>query len=278
MGRVQIPPPIPLRKAASAESVSHDVGLTAVDENQSLDALPTPPQDLAGGIGAGDFWQIGMEIAGLAMATARLSPADRVLDVGCGLGRVALPLSRFIGRIGSYDGFDTSSEYIEWCRSALALDPERFRFHHFSIQSSHYNESGSISAETFTFPWPENSFTLAMAASLFTHLSAPATTKYLHEIARTLQPKGRLFASFFVLDEQSTPLAESGTTDPRLTHRTKQGMIGDPENADAAVAFDAQWLASTLESAGFVFDAFYPGRWRHLPVVSHQDIVIAHKP
>lgn len=241
-------------------------------------ALPDPPPHLIGGIGSGDFWQIGNEIVGLAMATARVYPSDRVLDVGCGLGRVALPLSRFLDQRGGYDGFDTSHEYIEWCRQTLPLDPSRFRFHHFNIQSSHYNEHGSIAAEAFPFPWPESSFSLAVAASLFTHLSAAAAANYLSEIARTLKPGGRLFASFYVIDDQSAKLAGGGRTDPRFTTRFEEGMIGDAANPDAAVAFDAEWLASALASAGLLFDAFYPGRWRHLAVVSHQDILVAHKP
>lgn len=246
--------------------------------HETIVALPDPPPHLIGGIGSGDFWQIGNEIVGLTMATARLYPADRILDVGCGLGRVALPLSRLLDQRGSYDGFDTSREYIEWCQRALPLDSTRFRFRHFSIQSSHYNEHGSIAAEDFAFPWPESSFSLTIAVSLFTHLSAAATTNYLREIARTLRANGRLFASFFVLDEQSRQLAEGGTTDPRFTTRIEEGMIGDTANPDAAVAFNAEWLATMLGSVGMVFDAFYPGRWRHLAVVSHQDILVAHKP
>lgn len=245
---------------------------------ESITAPPDPPPHLIGGIGPGDFWQTGKEIVGLTMATARLHPDDRVLDVGCGLGRVAWPLSWLLDQRGGYDGFDTSREYIEWCQRALPLDSARFRFHRFNIQSSHYNEQGSIAAETFPFPWPESSFSLTIAASLFTHLSAAATRNYLQQIARTLRPNGRLFASFFVLDEQSTQLAEDGRTHPRFTARLEEGMIGDPANPDAAVAFNAEWLAETLSSAGLVFDAFYPGQWRQLAVVSHQDILVAHKP
>lgn len=246
--------------------------------NETIAEPPDPPAHLIGGIGSGDFWQIGNQIVGLTMATARLHPSDRVLDIGCGLGRVALPLSRFLDERGSYDGFDTSHEYIDWCRSSLPLDPARFRFRHCSIQSSHYNEQGEIAAEAFAFPWPENIFSLIIAVSLFTHLSAAATTNYLHEIARTLKARGRLFASFYVLDKQSAALAEGGTTDPRFTSRVAEGMIGDAANPDAAVAFDAEWLASTLASAGLVFDSFYPRRWRQQAVVSHQDILVAHKP
>src|SRR5436305_6674151 len=132
-----------------------------------------------GGIGSGDFWQTGNQIGGLAMATARLYPDDRILDAGCGLGRVALPLSRLLDRRGSYDGFDTSREYVDWCIRSLPLDGERFRFHHFDIQSSHYNERGAISADAFSFPWPDHSFTLAIAVSLLMHLSAAATKNYM---------------------------------------------------------------------------------------------------
>lgn len=239
---------------------------------------PDPPSHLAGGIGAGDFWQVGQEIVGLTMATAHVRPADRILDVGCGLGRVAWPLSRLLGDHGTYDGFDTSAEYIDWCRGALGLDPERFRFHHFDIRSSHYNAQGTIAAEAFAFPWPDNTFSLAIATSLFTHLASPATRNYLGEIARTLDANGRLFASFYVLDDDSRRIAEAGETNPRFTAKVSDGMVGDADDPDAAVAFDRNWLGAALTSAGLAFDAFYPGRWRHLPVVAHQDILIAHKP
>src|SRR4051794_37170774 len=97
-------------------------------------APPDPPPELMGGIGPGEFWQTGNEVVGLTMATARLHPNDRVIDLGCGLGRVAWPLSRLLDARGSYDGFDPSGDYIDWCRRALPLDAARFRFHHFNIQ------------------------------------------------------------------------------------------------------------------------------------------------
>lgn len=240
-------------------------------------APPDPPAHLIGGIGPGEFWRTGYEIAGLVMATAGVRPDDRVLDVGCGLGRITWPLSRLLDSHGTYAGFDISSEYIDWCRRALPLDGERFRFHHFSIQNTHYNEHGAVAAEAFAFPWPDHSFTLAVASSLFTHLTAAAASNYFREIARVLAPGGRLFASVFALDEQSTALAEARTTHPRFDAAVDEGLIGDPSNPDAAVAFHAEWLAGQLSAAGLAFDAFYPGRWRQIAAIPHQDILIAHK-
>jgi ubiquinone/menaquinone biosynthesis C-methylase UbiE len=41
-------------------------------------------------------------------------PDDRVLDVGCGIGRVALHFARFLGEHGRYDGFDAVRVGVDW--------------------------------------------------------------------------------------------------------------------------------------------------------------------
>jgi SAM-dependent methyltransferase len=238
---------------------------------------PIPPPELAPGVGAGEFRRTGNEIVGLTMVMAGLNPDDRVLDIGCGLGRAAWPFSRLLDERGTYDGFDASAAYIAWCRDSLSLDPERFRFHHFDLYSSHYNPAGTIASESFVFPWPDGAFTLAIANSLFTHVSAAAVANYLRQIARTLDKGGRLFASFFVLDDASRPLAEAGKTHPPFTSRFAEGMWADPADPDNAVAFDAQWLADTLQAAGLTFEAFYPGRWRQIAAAQYQDVVIARR-
>lgn len=236
---------------------------------------PIPPPDLAPGVGAGEFWQVGNEIAGLAMAVARLHPHDRVLDAGCGLGRAAWPFSKLLDSRGSYDGFDVSAAYVAWCREALPLDRVRFRFHHFDLFSSHYNPAGATPPERFVFPWSDGTFTLAIANSLFTHVSAAGVANYLRQIGRTLERGGRLMASFFVLDEQSRQLIAEGKTHPPFRASFAEGMYADPDDPDNAVAFDAQWLAGTLKAAGLTFEAFYPGRWRQIAAVPYQDVVVA---
>ena len=45
-----------------------------------------------------------------------LKPEHRVLDIGCGVGRVALPLTRYLTS-GTYDGFDIVKR---WIRCVLA--------------------------------------------------------------------------------------------------------------------------------------------------------------
>ena len=88
---------------------------------------PLPPDHLRLGVGNpdGEFYRVGEDIVVRLRREAGLGPSSRVLDIGCGLGRVAYPLARELGPDGSYDGIDTNKEYIEWCAKALGLDPQR---------------------------------------------------------------------------------------------------------------------------------------------------------
>jgi SAM-dependent methyltransferase len=211
---------------------------------------------------------------------AGLGPSSRVLDIGCGLGRVAWPLARELGPDGSYDGFDAAKAYIEWCANGPALDPQRVRFHWFDIRSSVYNPAGTIDGENLAFPWSDHAFTLAIANSLFTHLSAAGTRNYLRETARTLQRGGRLFASFFVLDDESLAAIADHETFPNFTDAVDHGRIADAGSPDAAIAFDAPWLHQQFLDCGFAIEIYRQGRWRD-PEVIHdelfQDFVVAVK-
>ena len=57
-------------------------------------------------IGQGDFTAIGKEFLRHFVELGGLKPSDAVLDVGCGIGRIAIALTAFLGERGSYDGFD----------------------------------------------------------------------------------------------------------------------------------------------------------------------------
>jgi len=61
---------------------------------------------------------------------------DIVLDVGCGLGRIAWPLSSRLGWRGRYAGLDAQRRYVDWCTAHLGLPARRFGFHHADLRSS----------------------------------------------------------------------------------------------------------------------------------------------
>lgn len=236
---------------------------------------PLPPESLLLGVGSGDYFKIGERALGLLEQLARLRASDRVLDVECGLGRLAWPLSGKLRRRGSYDGLDVVKAYTDWCAQNLGLDPERFRFHHADVRTSSYNPNGAIEATDFVFPWADASFDLAIATSLFTHLLPAATEHYIREIARTLARSGRLFASFFLLDEVGREAVAAGTTNPTFDAVIEHGRLHDPAVPEHAVACDAEWLFETLASAGLKATAVHSGYWKGQPGFEYQDLVLA---
>lgn len=244
-----------------------------------ISPVPMPPEYLRVGVGQGDYYEVGKADVARFKRFGGLNPSSRVLDIGCGLGRVAWPLARELGPNGSYDGFDTAESYIEWCRNGLALDPQRVRFHWFDIYNSVYNPQGKLNGENLKFPWPDGSFSLAIAMSLFTHLSAAATVNYLREVARTLEKGGKLCASFFVLDLESRAMMQKRQMFPHFTHEFEQGRIADPDSPDAAIAFDADWLYQVFLDCGFAFEQYRQGAWRDYAAAeeSYQDLVVVRR-
>lgn len=236
---------------------------------------PEPPPEISGGVGPGDYWAIGETTAELVRELAHLRRSDQVLDIGCGAGRVAWPLSLHLGPKGRYVGFDIVLPYVEWCRYALGLDPARFSFEHYPLQSSAYSSAGEMMPESFRFPWEEKSFDLAIATSLFTHLLPEATEHYLAEARRVLRRKGHLFTSFFLVDGGSSGPIESGVTYPVFTQRTDWGWLHNPAVPEDGVAFNRGWLEERLARSGFKDVQIHEGSWRGPSARYYQDLVIA---
>lgn len=68
---------------------------------------------------------------------AGLTAGEDVLDVGCGSGRVALPLISILGPDGSYEGFDVVPEAVAWSRRRITAAHPNFRFQLADVHSDH---------------------------------------------------------------------------------------------------------------------------------------------
>lgn len=148
-------------------------------------------REAAGGSELGDFLAIGEAWAQLA---AFFMPNDcsRVLDIGCGCGKMA----RFFVMNPKvlYLGLDAFAPAVAWCQHAFAEFP-RFEFKHLDVFSTVYNSTGHMRPDSVTLPVAHDAFGFVICGSLFTHLLEPALVRYLSEIARVLMPGGRALIS-----------------------------------------------------------------------------------
>ena len=234
----------------------------------------TPPRRLADYVGDSDFRATGEEFLGHFRELADLRPSDRVLEIGCGIGRMARVLVPVLRPPGSYDGFDIVASGIAWCRERYRETPVPFRFQHADLHNARYNPGGAERADEYRFPSDDEAFDLAIATSVFTHLLAPAAERYLAETARVLAPGGRLFATWFLLgDEQRL----NPPPPFQRVEATRPAALGDPAIPESAVAYDEVWLRERLVAHDLQLQAIHPGSWSGRPGTSRQDIVLARR-
>ncbi|MEO8274721.1 MAG: class I SAM-dependent methyltransferase [Thermoanaerobaculia bacterium] len=235
-----------------------------------------PPRRYVDGVGGFDFAQVGRHLAAIAIEHGQLAPTERILDIGCGVGRLAVPLTSYLTS-GEYVGFDISRPAIDWCLRAIAEHHPRFWFRFVDVANSHYNPRGRILPEAFRFPCADGSVDVAFAASIFTHLVPAAAEQYLGEAARTLKIGGRGVFSFFLLDPEVRLRLK--TLGPRFEHFIETFCaVADRDDPEAAIAYDVEVVTSALERHGLEVLSVARGSWAGFSrSVSFQDFVFVRR-
>jgi SAM-dependent methyltransferase len=180
-------------------------------------------------------------------------PGDLIVDIGCGVGSMALELERALPPDCRYLGFDVHGPSIEWCRSRFAKDP-RFRFEHAEI-STPYSSSRGPSATEFRFPVADGSAGLVFAKSVFTHLLEPEVRQYLAEIRRVLAVNRTAAISTFLFRRGSeVPAFPTSGPGEHVRYRSRS-------HPHAAVAYDREFFERLAIDAGFRVDYIETGFW-----------------
>lgn len=113
---------------------------------------------------------------------AKLGPGERVLDVGCGTGTLAIAAKRHVGASGSVTGVDPAAEMIERAtakarRAGVAVE---FR-------------TGAAEA----LPFANGAFDVVLSSMMLHHLPRETRRAGVREMFRVVRPGGRLLAIDF---------------------------------------------------------------------------------
>ena len=224
--------------------------------------VPPAEMDFVGG---GDFLAVGEGLVQSAINHAGLQPSDDVLDIGCGIGRVAIPLTQYLGKDVCYEGFDIVSSGIEWCQEKITSRYPNFRFELVDLHNSYYNPSGTASASDFRFPYEDGSFDFAFSTSVFTHMLPADVEHYLAEASRVLRLGGRLLATFFLLNEESLAGIAAGRAQLVPGNDLGGHRIASEDSPEEVVFYDESFMTEAVGRQGFVVDpplmyGSWPGR------------------
>lgn len=228
-----------------------------------------PPPSLRRWVGAEDFLAEGRWFVAELRRRGVLADGTRCLDLGCGCGRLALPLAEDGDpTVALYRGFDVDARCIRWCRRHIERHHPAFRFDHADLASASYNPRGREDPARYRFPHDDGAFDLAVAASLFTHLLPPAAERFLAEAGRVLRPGGALYLTAFLIAPAADPRRHAVAFQPaaaRTAPTPLPCLVHDPACPEAAVALDETWLLARAAAAGLELDgAVAYGRQDHL--------------
>ena len=200
-------------------------------------------------------------VARTELVSRGLRPEHRVLDIGSGIGNLALALTDYLR--GGYDGVEIHPEAVAWCQRAITPQHPAFRFHRADLVSRAYNPNGRVPASEYRFPFPDGSFDFIFLASVFTHMLPDAVEQYLREIARLLAPGGTCVESFFLLNAETRTGVERGASFMTfgVEHASGVCRLHDAAVPEAAVAFDEAFVERAHERAGLRIRDVRRGRW-----------------
>jgi len=223
------------------------------------DGLPLPPPllmlQVVGHADPQAFHRNGLQCASLvrdlaAEAGVPLATNSRVLDFGCGCGRVLrhLPEVQIVG-------FDYNPRLVKWVETNLPFAEAR--------------TNGLMPPLNAT----DGEFDLVYAFSVFTHLDQPAQHAWIRELGRVLKPSGLLVFTTKG-DRHATE-----QLDPEGMGRYRAGevVVTTPgaEGTNLCAAYTpSAWVRSTLLD-GWQVTHHHPGR---AEVMDYQEIWAARAP
>lgn len=239
---------------------------------------PLLPPNWLHSVGGWDFTEVGEEFFGYFVNLGGLKSHHRVLDVGSGTGRMALPLTKYL-KDGSYEGIDIVRASVEWCQKTYAPRYPKFRFHFSDIYNKEYNPQGKEKASEYEFPFETASFDFVFLTSVFTHMLPEDMENYLSEIARVLKNGGRCLITYFLLNAESLKLIEEGASFHNFEYKLQNCRVEREQVPEYAVAYDENVIRSLYEKYGLtVSEPVYYGKWCGRPDgLSWQDMIVAAK-
>jgi SAM-dependent methyltransferase len=171
-----------------------------------------------------------------------LTADTRLLDIGCGAGRLPIGLLSEVGALSHYTGIDVSAEQIRWCRRYIERDYPGMNFVLLDAQNERYRPHGKKVDAEFGLPLADESFDVIYLYSVFSHMRRAEVEAYLREFARLLARSGGVFLTAFL---------EEGVPDERIN---PEGYLGTWQGPLHCVRFDHEFFARTVANAGLRID------------------------
>ncbi|MBS7622432.1 class I SAM-dependent methyltransferase [Candidatus Bathyarchaeota archaeon] len=224
-----------------------------------------------------EYFKGGHEFLDILINLCQLKSNEKVLDVGCGCGQMAIFLTKYLSNVGLYEGFDINKAAIGWCNKEISSRHRNFTFSYADVYNKYYNPGGYLKPSEFKFPFQSQSFDLVLLKSVFTHMLPADVENYLSEVSHVLKKGGRSLITFFLLNDESLEHIKRGVSS--LNFRYDMGVYRtiSPYEPEAAVAYDERFIRGLYDDCKLeIMEPIQFGSWcGRSRFLSYQDIVVA---
>ena len=270
--------PVPVKKLLKTILYTLEDGVSTLKGTRDKNY---PPKRL-NFVGSSEFKKVGAEFLEHFQKVGGLKPSDSVLDIGSGIGRIALPLTTYLNDDANYFGYDIDKRGVTWCQKNITPKHPNFHFDYVDIYNKYYNKKGSIKSEEFVFPYADESFDFIFATSVFTHMLPAEVRQYFKEIRRVLKKDGTLFITFFSIDELALTNIQNGKAHAKLIHSFDDSntcFYSHKNVPEAEIGFLEDWIIDELKQVGCARNLkVHHGNWDgRTEALSYQDIFISQK-
>ena len=194
-------------------------------------------------------------------------------------------MCNFLDSDGSYEGLDIVPDAIAWCQQHVKSPRANVNFTLADVYNKEYNPKGGQSAADYRFPWNDDTFDIVVLISVFTHMLPVDLTNYVGEITRVLRKNGHLFATYYLITEESLQLMKSNGRGMQFKIDHGSHWVQSGRNAELAVAYNEQYVREVYAMYGLSdsLKIYYgdwcgrPGHWPHESTLGDQDAVVAEK-
>lgn len=246
-------------------------------------------------VGGLDPEAIGDACAAILDRYVSIDSSSRLLDFGCGVGRVLLSVLKRKPQVGHITGFDILPQVIAFCDTHIASAFPQTTFELVQGRNEHYDRfiamAGAKSAESrasshaFLQSEHASAFTAAYAFSVFTHVEMVDFRSLLALLSNLLQPGGTLLFTAFLLTPYSRHSIQEGTTmfpfAEAATEAEGNIFIGNAADRLSFIAFDLSLVEQMVFEAGLILTHVEHGCWAGGNVYfspSGQDVVVCRRP
>lgn len=238
-------------------------------------------------VGGADPELVGSACDHLLARMTSIGPRARVVDFGCGIGRVGAKLMQRAAPPRGYLGIDVMPAVIDFCRTELQPRFADTAFELAATANDHYDrhigsDERARSVAELSARYGSR-FSHAYAFSVFTHLDAAGFLAALRFVATLIRARGEfLFTAFTLTDFSRARIAAGTTLFPLANHQFRDHdrvMVGDPSDPLAFIAYDRALIEKMVWEAGLVIAKIEYGTWMGGRLgESLQDLYVCHKP